>query len=95
MRTNPAVSRGWLIRHPQATKQRDVVIHFESMSRDFVWVTETRDGERISGRLLPRITDVVSGLEQQYIFFADEADKARKLIRRGRSFNLSVYLRQA
>jgi hypothetical protein len=33
-------------------------------------------------------------LEDKYIFFGDEAEIARKLIRRGRSCVLSVYFRE-
>jgi hypothetical protein len=95
MRTGSNVSRGWALRHPQAKKQRDVTIHFECVSRDCVRVAETVDGNPVSHRILPRDPEIVTELEKKYMFFADEADIARKLVQRGRSFDLSVYFRQA
>jgi len=90
MRTGSNVSRGWVLRHPQAKKERDVTIHW-----DCVRVAETVDGEAVSRRVLPRDPEIVTELEKKYMFFADEADIARKLVQRGRSFDLSVYFRQA
>ena len=59
-----------------------------------VKVVETVDGESIRSQVTLQGLDVVAELEERYIFFADEADIARKLIRRGRSGILSVYFRE-
>jgi hypothetical protein len=75
-------------------KLRDAVIRFECLSPDLVQVTETIDGERLLHEEVQRYTDVVTQLEQRYIFFANEADVARRLVRRGRSCTLSVYFRE-
>jgi hypothetical protein len=74
-------------------KERDAVISFECDS-GAVKVVETIEGEKIRSRVAPTERDVVSELEKKYIFFADEAEIARKLIRRGRSCVLSVYFRE-
>jgi hypothetical protein len=95
MHTVSGVSRGWLLRHPQASKERDVAIHFEPLSQDCVQVAETIDGEAVCRRILPRDPGIVTELEKKYIFFADEANIARKLVMHGHSFDLSVYFRQA
>jgi hypothetical protein len=95
MRTSSGVSRGWILRHPQAKKERDVTIYFDFLSQDRVRVSEMIDGEAVSCRVLPCDPEIVTLLEEKYIFFADEADLARKFIQRGRSFDLSVYFRQA
>jgi hypothetical protein len=60
-----------------------------------VQVSETIDGESHLHEEVQRHFDVVTQMEQKYIFFADEADVARKMVRRGRSCVLSVYFREA
>jgi hypothetical protein len=72
---------------------RDAVISFECFAGS-VKVVETVDGNRIQSRVTQRELDVVRELEQKYIFFADEAQIARKLIQRGKSCVLSVYFRE-
>jgi hypothetical protein len=88
------VSRRRGARYPQAMKSRDVVISFQCSSPDFVQVSESAGGTGIQCRLVPRHADVVTELEKKYIFFADEADIARRLLGRGRSCVLSVYFRE-
>jgi hypothetical protein len=73
-------------------EERDAVISFECISGS-VKVIETV-GEDIQSRTTLQELDVVSELEEKYIFFADEADIGRKLIVRGRSCVLSVYFRE-
>jgi hypothetical protein len=75
-------------------KPRDVVISFQCSSPDFVQVNETVGDTNIHSQLVQRHPDVVTELEKKYIFFADEADIARKLLGRGRSCVLSVYFRE-
>jgi hypothetical protein len=79
---------------PREMKTRDAVIRFECLSPDLVQVSEMIDGERLLHGEVPRNTDVVTQMEQRYIFFANEADVARRLVRRGRSCALSVYFRE-
>jgi hypothetical protein len=74
-------------------KDRDAVISFECVSGS-VKVVETINGNSIQSPVAPQELDVVSELEGKYIFFGDEAEIARKLIRRGRSCALSVYFRE-
>jgi hypothetical protein len=57
-------------------------------------VSETTAGERLLHEEVPRHTDVVTQMEQRYIFFAREAEVARKLVKRGGSSILSVYVRE-
>lgn len=76
-------------------KERDVAIHIECLSNGRVHVAETIRGEEVCGQTLPRDPEIVTELEKKYIFFADEAETARKLVQRGHSFDLSVYVRQA
>ena len=79
---------------PRDMKTRDAVIRFECLSPDLVQVSETIDGERLLHEEVPRYSDVVTQMEQRYIFFANEADAARKMVRRGRSCVVSVYFRE-
>jgi hypothetical protein len=81
-------------RYPQAMKPRDVIISFQCSSPDLVQVSETVGSTNIQCQLVQRHPDVVTELEKKYIFFADEADLARKLLGRGCSCVLSVYFRE-
>ena len=69
------------------------MITFECVSGALT-VVEIVDGETTQRRTTLQELNVVSELEEKYIFFADEADIARKLLRRGRSCVLSVYFRE-
>ena len=69
------------------------MITFECVSGALT-VVEIVDGETTQRRTTLQELDVVSELEEKYIFFADEAEIARKLLRRGRSCVLSVYFRE-
>ena len=94
MQMNHGVTRSWAMRHPQAMKTRDVVINFEFVPPDIVEVSERVSGEIIHSQRVQQHRDIVTELERQYIFFANEADIARRLILRGRSCVLSVYFRE-
>ena len=94
MHMDQGVTRRWLALHPKAKESRDAVISFECLSPDLVQVCETIDGECLQKQAVQRHHDIVTELEKRYIFFADEAEIARKLIGRGRSCSLSVYFRQ-
>jgi hypothetical protein len=76
-----------------AIKQRDAVISFECVA-GVVKVIETAAGKDIQSRTTLKEFDVVAELEEKYIFFAGEAEIARKLIQHGRSCVLSVYFRE-
>ena len=76
-----------------AVKDRDAVISFECASGS-VKVVESVNGDNIQSKIALQELDVVLELEAKYIFFADEAEIARKLIRRGKSCVLSVYFRE-
>jgi hypothetical protein len=76
-------------------KTRDASVGFECFSLDLVQVSETIDGERLLHEEVPRHSDVVTQTEQRYIFFANEADAARKMVERGRSCVVSVYFRES
>jgi hypothetical protein len=94
MQANPGITRGWILRHPQALKSRDAVLSFQCVSRGLVQVTETVPGESTPLRTFQSNPDVIAELEKKYIFFANEADIARKLITRGSSCTLGVYFRE-
>ncbi len=75
-------------------KLRDAVISFQCFPPNFVQVREMIGGESLLHQEVQRHPDVVTEMEERYIFFADEADIARKLVTRGRSCVLSVYFRE-
>jgi hypothetical protein len=79
---------------PAHLKPRDAVITFQCFSPDFVQVSETIDGENIQHEQVQRCLDVVTEMEIRYMFFAEEADTARKQIMRGRSCVFDVYFRE-
>jgi len=73
---------------------RDAVITFQCLPPDFVRVIERVGGESLQHREVPRHTDVVTELEERYIFFAKQAGIARKELRLGHSCTFNVYFRQ-
>jgi len=82
------------MRHPQAANPRDALITFLCLPHDSVQVSESIRGKIAHSQTVKRRSDVVTELEQRYIFFADEASTARKRISRGQSCVFSVYLRE-
>jgi hypothetical protein len=73
---------------------RDAVITFQCLSSDLVLVIEIIDGESIRHREVHRRSDIVTELETKYIFFAKQADSARRQVRRGHSCAFNVYFRE-
>jgi hypothetical protein len=72
----------------------DAEIRFHFGSWDDVEVNEVRDdGSRLT-RKLPRSSDIVTELEKRYMFFANEAKHARKMIAAGHSCVFYVSLRE-
>ena len=81
-------------RHRKSMKPRDAVIIFQCSAPGFVEVSETIKGENIHSQRMQRHSDVVTKMEEKYIFFADEAEIARKMVSRGHSCVVSVYFRE-
>ena len=75
-------------------KTRDAVITFQCIPPDSVQVSETIDGENIHHQQVQRDHDVVTQMERKYMFFAKQADIARKQIMRGRTCVFNVYFRE-
>jgi hypothetical protein len=73
---------------------RDAVITFQCLSPDFVRVIEMIDGESIQHQEVQRHPYVVAELEKRYIFFAKQADIARRKLRLGHSCVFNVYFRE-
>ena len=94
MCTNPGVTRGWEARHPQFMKPRDALISFESSLPDLVQVSEVIKGKSIHTQMMQRRPDIVTRMETKYMFFADEAETAKKLVVRGHSCSFNVYFRE-
>ena len=94
MHTNPKVTPRWHARHPQAMNARDAEISFDCYLPGFIAVSEIINGEITHSQIMERHYDVVTEMETKYIFFADEADTARKLVRSGHSCVYNVYFRE-
>jgi hypothetical protein len=75
-------------------KPRDAVISFRCSSPDFVQVSEMIGDESIHGEEVQRNPDVVTQIEERYMFFAKQADVAREQVRLGHSCVFNVYLRE-
>lgn len=92
--TNPEATRGWEMRHPQFMNSRDAVISFNCHGPDLLEVNELINGKVIYSQTQKRHRDAVTEIETKYIFFADEADTARKMVSGGRSCFYNVYFRE-
>jgi hypothetical protein len=75
-------------------KPLDAVISFQCSAPNLVQVSELVDGERVHHQEVERHADVVTKLEAKYIFFAEQADSARRQVRRGHSCVFNVYFRE-
>jgi hypothetical protein len=75
-------------------RSRDAEISFQCLSPGLVRVVETIDGGRIHHPEVQRGPDVVTELERRYIFFAKQADLARRNLRVGHSCVFNVYFRE-
>ena len=73
---------------------RDAVICFQCSSPGILQVTEMIDGESIHHEEAQRDLDVVTKIEERYIFFAKQADLAREQVRLGHSCAFNVYFRE-
>ena len=73
---------------------RDAVISFQCLSPDFVRVIAMIDGESVHHQEVQRNPIVVTQLEERYIFFAKQADIARRKLMRGHSCEFNVYFRE-
>jgi hypothetical protein len=75
-------------------KQRDAVISFQCSAPNSVQVSEMIDGESIHHQEVQRNPDIVTELEQRYMFFAKQADVARNEVMHGHSCVFNVYFRE-
>ena len=73
---------------------RDAVITFLSLSPEVVRVIEMIGGKSIRHREVQWCPDVVAELEERYIFFAKQADVAKRRLRLGESAVFNVYFRE-
>jgi hypothetical protein len=73
---------------------RDAVIGFQFTPPDLVQVSEMVDGESIHHEEVQRDPNVVTEIEERYIFFAKQADLARGQIRLSHSCAFNVYFRE-
>jgi hypothetical protein len=75
-------------------KPRDAVISFQCLPPDLLQVVETVDGADIRHAQIKRDPDIVTVWEKKYMFFAEQAETARKQIKRGQSCVFNVYFRE-
>jgi hypothetical protein len=73
---------------------RDAVVSFQCSPPDYVQVSEMIGGESIHHQEVQRRPNVVTEMEERYIFFAKQADLARNQVSHGRSCAFNVYFRQ-
>jgi len=76
------------------TTPRDAVISFKCSSPHFVQVSEMVDGRSIHHREVQRHPGVVTEMEERYIFFARQANAARRQVMHGQSCMFNVYRRE-
>src|ERR1035438_8304324 len=74
-------------------KPRDAVISFQCSSPNIVRVSEMIDGESLRHQEVQRGPDVVTEIDERYMFFARQADAAREQIILGHSCEFNVYFR--
>ena len=74
---------------------RDAVISFQGSSPDIVLVSEIISAELIRHQEVQRDLDVVTEVEKRYIFFAKQADIARRKLRLGHSCVFNIYFRES
>jgi hypothetical protein len=73
---------------------RDAVISFQCFSPGILQVAAMIDGECIHHREVPRDPNVVTEIEERYMFFAERADIAREQIGLGHACRFNVYFRE-
>lgn len=74
--------------------RQDALVTFQCSSPNVVEIVEMIAQGTVHRASAERHPDVIAELEKKYIFFAEEADTARKQIMRGQSCAFSVYFRQ-
>jgi hypothetical protein len=75
---------------------RDAVISFQCLPDNLVRVIEILHGKSIQcHEEVQRHPDVVAEWEERYIFFAEEAETARRKLKLGHSCSFSVYFRES
>ena len=72
----------------------DAEIRFHFGTWDVVEVNEVRVDGTKRARSVPRSSDIVTELEESYMFFANEANHARKMITAGFPCAFYVSLRE-
>lgn len=75
-------------------KPRDAMISFRCVPPDSVQVSEMIGGDSIQHQETRRHPDVVTAMETKYIFFAKQANIARRLVMHGQSCMVNVYFRE-
>ena len=75
-------------------KPRDATISFQCSSPGILQVTEMIDGESLHHQEVRQDTDVVTEIEERYMFFAKQADAAREQVMHGHSCVFNVYFRE-
>ena len=89
------MQRGIESKKPQCDmKPRDAVIRFQCVSPDLVQVSEMIDGESLHHREVQQDPNVVTEMEERYMFFAKQADAAREQVKLGHSCVFNVYFRE-
>jgi hypothetical protein len=73
---------------------RDAEISFQCLPLDCVRVTEMIGGASIRHEDVQRDSDIVTELEKRYIFFAKQAEIARRRLKLGHSCMFNVYFRE-
>jgi hypothetical protein len=73
---------------------RDAEISFQCLSPDCVRVIEIIGGASIHHEDVQRDSDIVTELEKRYIFFAKQAEIARRRLKLGHSCMFNVYFRE-
>jgi hypothetical protein len=73
---------------------RDAVVSFQCSRPHYVQVSEMIGCESIHHLEVQRHVDVVTEIEERYIFFANQANMARRRVSHGQSCVFNVYFRQ-
>jgi len=80
---------------PRHKKPLDATLRFQQCSPTSIRVSETLVANGITQRHDFHMgPELMAELEKRYIFYADEADVARKLLARGETCTFEVYLRE-
>lgn len=78
----------------QNMNPRDAIVRFQCFPFDSILFSETISGERIRHEKVQPNLDIVPEVEQRNIFFANQADIARRKLRLGLSCVFNVYFRE-